>query len=193
MDLMRATVHERYNRECISLLRPHNFSYTIDFRATQLAKLAPKAAFSPYSQDATPFSERAPCWVNMNTLYANLHSLSGGSLAYFGAWALREAFESTSATYFAALNCHISAAAQWIICSGQTIFRDILVPPEPDTLPQRGGDQTWTMESWRKWKSSFLNASIKVTLYEESRELARRAATIMDALEISMQGVPDRI
>ncbi|RYP12550.1 hypothetical protein DL765_007252 [Monosporascus sp. GIB2] len=56
----------------------------------------------------------------------------GGLLSTYCAWTVRDALESTPSTQYAAPDCHVSAAARGILCSGQAILREVLVPSEDD-------------------------------------------------------------
>ena len=92
------------------------------------------------------------------------------------------------------------AAAQWILWCGQSLFKQILFPGEvdPDQLKNslRAGTSYWgkggmSVERWRFWKDGFKAVAIgagdqKGGYGEESKEVAARAASIMETLEKAM-------
>lgn len=59
-------------------------------------------------------------WPRLKT---KLHGVGGFTLSLYCTWIMRDAFESTASTKFTELEAHISAAALWIIYSGQVIIR----------------------------------------------------------------------
>ncbi|RYP68883.1 hypothetical protein DL769_005400 [Monosporascus sp. CRB-8-3] len=88
----------------------------------------PTAAFSDEDRGATSCPEHAQRWINTSRFYTHLHALNGGMLSTYWTWTTRDAFESTPPTHYASLDCHVSAAAQWILYSGRTILRGHTVP-----------------------------------------------------------------
>ncbi|KAK6956557.1 Xyloglucanase [Daldinia eschscholtzii] len=99
---------------------------------------------------------------------------------------LGDAFLSTACTNYAALNCDISAAAQWILNAGQHIFSAILVPPDEE----QGwviAKERWTLFRWRHWKRKLAAAEIEENLMQETRQLAKRSIIPMGALEASIR------
>lgn len=121
--------------------------------------------------------------------YAHLHALNGGMLSTLCTWTMGDAFLSTASTKYDALDCHISAAAQWILCTGQNIFSSILAPEEEDEESLLGNRNLWTMDDWRRWKTGFAAAEREENLQQETRQLAKRSANLMEVLEATMVSV----
>ncbi len=80
--------------------------------------------------EGTSEPDNSSRWINAMHFYAILHGLGAGMFPSLCSWTMRDAFEQTPLTDHAALDCHLSAAAQWIIYAGQAIFHVILVPKE---------------------------------------------------------------
>lgn len=99
---------------------------------------------------------------------------------------MRHAFESTATTDYPAMDCHVSCAAQWILHSGQIIFREILVPFEDKESSLLRKQQPWTLFSWGRWKQGFRDAEKEENLQQTTRQLAKRSADLMDTLEAVM-------
>lgn len=87
-------------------------------------------------------------------------------------------------------------AAQLILWYGQGLFNLILLPeelePEPDyTVPRWLGAEPdargpLTLKTWLVWREGFLDASESSDYGAECREVAKKAANIMDTLQKSM-------
>ncbi|OTB12138.1 hypothetical protein K445DRAFT_25967 [Daldinia sp. EC12] len=167
---------------------PRGYSMELDVfwqLCIETAEQIPHSAFDRYGgEDST--SEDGSCWVNTIAFYSHLYALSGGTmLSTYCTWTMRDAFLTTACTNYAALDCHISAAAQWILNAGQPIFSAILVPPdeEQDWVIAK---EPWTLFRWRRWKRGFAAAEVEENLMQETRQLAKRSIILMEALEASM-------
>lgn len=143
------------------------------------------AAFSTEDLGETSSPEDSQRWVNTAAFYAHMHALNGGMLSTYCTWTMSDAFESTPSTNYIALDCHVSAAAQWILYSGQNILLAILAPPEEDESIL-GRREPWTIDGWRCWKAGFASAEQEDHLAQETRQLAQRSASLMDTLEAAM-------
>ncbi|KFY34462.1 hypothetical protein V494_06758 [Pseudogymnoascus sp. VKM F-4513 (FW-928)] len=88
----------------------------------------------------------------------------------------------------------VMGAAQWVLWSGQSIFKLHLGPVRQlrhrDTSIQDTNQITntapITLQSWHKWTSEFRKAAESDGFGEECRDVARRAADLMEALEKAM-------
>ncbi|KAI0847289.1 hypothetical protein F5Y00DRAFT_120012 [Daldinia vernicosa] len=143
-------------------------------------------AFEPQhcAADSTPEDGRR--WVNTVAFYAHMYALSGGTrFTTYCTWTMHDAFMSTASTKYDALDCHISAAAQWILCAGQNIFSAILIPPEEEHSMVLSREP-WTLGEWRRWKAGFAAAEAEENLQQETRQLAKRSIILMEALEATM-------
>ncbi|KAI6093719.1 hypothetical protein F4821DRAFT_252717 [Hypoxylon rubiginosum] len=146
-------------------------------------------AYSVHGSDEKWNVEDGKRWVNTMAFYAHLHALNGGMLSTLCTWTMGDAFLSTASTKYDALDCHISAAAQWILCTGQNIFSSILAPEEEDEESLLGNRNLWTMDDWRRWKTGFAAAEREENLQQETRQLAKRSANLMEVLEATMVSV----
>ncbi|KAI2780420.1 hypothetical protein F4815DRAFT_470237 [Daldinia loculata] len=143
-------------------------------------------AFEPQYSDADSTPEDGRRWVNTVAFYAHMYALSGGTqFSTYCTWTMRDAFMSTPSTDYDALDCHISAAAQWILCTGQNIFSAILIPPEEEHswVISR---EPWTLDDWHRWKTGFAAAEGEEHLQQETRQLAKKSIILMEALEATM-------
>ncbi|KAI0104549.1 hypothetical protein F4814DRAFT_431017 [Daldinia grandis] len=143
-------------------------------------------AFEPQYSDEDSTPEDGRRWVNIVAFYAHMHALSGGTrFSTYCTWSMRDAFLSTASTKYDALDCHISAAAQWILHTGQNIFSAILIPPEEEHswVISR---EPWTLDDWRRWKTGFAAAEGEEHLQQETRQLAKRSVILMEAFEAAM-------
>ncbi|KAK7754910.1 hypothetical protein SLS62_003224 [Diatrype stigma] len=143
------------------------------------------AAYSSDDREGTYNLDHGKRWINTNAFFARLHALNGnGFLATYCTWTMRDAFLSTPTTHYAAMDCHVSSASQWILCSGQNILQHILHPPPQDEkdhmLPK---PQPWTLDVWRRWKAGFAAAGEEENLKQETRRLAKKSAALMETLE----------
>ena len=62
----------------------------------------------------------------------------------------------------------------------------MLVPFEDKEGSVLRSKQPWTLQSWRRWKTGFQNAEKDENLKQETRQLAKKSAILMDALEATM-------
>lgn len=113
---------------------------------------------------------------------------------------MRDAFETDLGANSRALEFHqyhIMAAAQWILWDGQEIFKYMANPlpvSEADARSWRLGDRCTlpsvpvvSLARWRLWKEGFRAAGAEGgDGSQECRDLAGRAAALMDAIEKSM-------
>lgn len=147
-----------------------------------------------------PEAEETPLeWVNYNVLLAQLEA-AGVWLARmpsYAIWEMRDAFVTdlgANSQDRELHQCHIKAAAQWILWDGQEIFKYMANPlpvSEGDTRLWQIGDR-YTMLAvpevslarWRLCKEGFGAAGAEGgDGSQECRDLARRAAALMDAIE----------
>ncbi|KAL0933996.1 uncharacterized protein CTRU02_210795 [Colletotrichum truncatum] len=145
-------------------------------------------AFSTEDSEKSSSYEDGQRWVNTVAFYAHMHALNGGMLSTYCDWVMRDAFLSTPSTEYAALDCHVSAAAQWILYTGQNILSNILAPlEEQESL--LGSKEPWTLDDWHRWRIGFETAEREEHLRQETRQLAKRSANLMKTLEAVMTGV----
>lgn len=74
----------------------------------------------------------------------------------------------------------IIGAAQSIIWDGQEIFKHVLAPDVDDDEPRV------TLRMWHIWRDGFKEAMRDSSLTEECKKVARKAATLMHAIEEGM-------
>ncbi|KAK8134981.1 hypothetical protein PG984_006993 [Apiospora sp. TS-2023a] len=124
--------------------------------------------------------ERARRWININSFCANMLACGWPRMGEHASHSLHDAF-CKSPRITGLRDCYVSAAAQWIIYSGQIIFKAVLAPADfivPTELPLR-----FDKAEWRGWKEDFRNASINTEREDEARALAKRAVSLMESLE----------
>ena len=132
--------------------------------------------------------------INFHAFHANFEEQGvGGSLPTWAIWLMRDAFETTQQGD--KLNTLVLAAAQYILWSGQTMFRYVLYSQniEKEDLrswgpgPSYQGTAAIDLPRWQFWKQGFRDiASREVRegeLGNECNDVSRRAAEIMDVLE----------
>ncbi|KAL2841845.1 hypothetical protein BJY01DRAFT_236210 [Aspergillus pseudoustus] len=147
----------------------------------------------------TPNDEDVNEWPNLNAFYAHLdarHVFSNHPT--FMIWTMRSAFEENpedDPEYFAGMKDQcILAAAQYILWSGQEQFKRIsfIGDVNPSTLqdwkpgPLYEGDTGFTLDRWRFWKAGFRAAAEDSGVGAEARDVAGKAAGLMDAFENSL-------
>lgn len=137
--------------------------------------------------------EEDPCeWPNTNAFYANIEECR---IFYpsptFAIWVMRDAFEQIlekEEGYFPGMRQqYILAAAQWILWSGQSIFKQIIYPddehPEGRASwspgPLYDGEPLLNLRRWRFWRDGFEKAAGDNCLNEECRGVSRKVAAIM--------------
>ncbi|KAK8078307.1 hypothetical protein PG996_004477 [Apiospora saccharicola] len=146
--------------------------------------------------------ERAQRWIKVNAFYANISVWSWDKTSSYMRRVMALAFDNgfddlhglkpyarwtRDEKYWR--DPHVSAAAQWIIYSGQYIFRGLMNPSEtleiehesPFRLPR-----VEPLSDWRRWKQGFRDVSNDPERQDEARALAKRAANLMEALEENM-------
>ncbi|KAH8201702.1 hypothetical protein TruAng_004140 [Truncatella angustata] len=161
----------------------NNFAIVLHpFRETIRDSLDP--AFSPGDRAETSNAEHTSRWINVNAFYANMHA-QGWRLSASCTRAMKYAFISTPKTDYQALECHVVAAAQWMLYAGQSIFQSSLYPPEETVLGEEA--QHWSLDTWTQWKVGFSNAANETNLMDGTRDIAKRAVTLMDVLESAWQ------
>ncbi|KAG4437864.1 hypothetical protein IFR05_006666 [Cadophora sp. M221] len=144
------------------------------------------APFAAEGLEETPIPECAQHWVNVNAFYALLEQLGGGNMEHFCLWTMREAFRTSSPSSLgeAVFSCHIANAAQWIIHSGQALFHIVRFPEKTSDTP---GAEQLDLDNWRLWKNGFKEAGkMEHGIKDESKQLAVKAADLMDVLERTM-------
>ncbi|BCS18854.1 DUF3632 domain-containing protein [Aspergillus puulaauensis] len=138
-------------------------------------------------------------WPNLSAFYARIdacHLFSNHPT--FAIWTMREAFEERpedDQQYFAGMKDQcVIAAAQHILWDGQELFKKITFMSDVDEDDLRSwkpgrlydGDSRYTLQRWQFWKAGFHAAAGDAELGDEARDVARRAATLMDAFESTM-------
>jgi hypothetical protein len=91
------------------------------------------------------------------------------------------------------------AAAQWIVWSGQSLFKQVLYLGLDGTQadlkiatcrpgPLYNGDSTSTLslQRWRFWKEGFRSVALLDGASEECKTVAAKAADMMDTIEDNM-------
>lgn len=112
----------------------------------------------------------------------------------FAVWEMRDAFETEPQDQFH--QYHVMAAAQWILWDGQEIFKYMANPlPVSDDeariwrLGERCSSSSVDVISlarWQLWKEGFKAAAAADDGSHESKDLAERAAGLMDVIEKSL-------
>ncbi|KAK8134983.1 hypothetical protein PG984_006995 [Apiospora sp. TS-2023a] len=146
--------------------------------------------------------ERAQRWINANVFYANISVWSWDKTSSYMRRVMVLAFGDPVSERYGFepymgftrhdkswRDPHVSAAAQWIIYSGQHIFREVMNPSDTVELkyehPLRRL-QAEPLSEWRRWKQGFRDVSNDPERQDEARALAKRAANLMEALEENM-------
>jgi hypothetical protein len=107
----------------------------------------------------------------------------------FAIWVIRDGLEDDydRGEYYSEF---ISAAAMWIICSGQLLFDEIVQFPveiSEDEKKAWGAGPLYTgsiigLERWRFWQKAFTAAAESVTVDNEGKANALKAANLMGAI-----------
>ncbi|KAL2850447.1 hypothetical protein BJX68DRAFT_266656 [Aspergillus pseudodeflectus] len=135
-------------------------------------------------------------WPSLNAFYTHLDArhVFNNHPTYM-IWTMRSAFEENAGDdpeYFSGMKDQcVLAAAQYILWSGQEQFKrigfsgdideDLLRDWKPG--PLYDGKAAFGLERWRFWKAGFMAAAEDFDLGKEARDVADRAAGLMDALE----------
>lgn len=144
----------------------------------------------PTVNDVTLTIELARAWRNQNAFAARC--LAGGvaSWVHYGIEQLRAALEEEATSPGSIVQgCRILAASEWIIQSGQIIFRwaqeedEEPFPWDTDVTPGTlfKGDPGLSVKRWSFWKVRFDEISKEESLLsDEVRSVARNAVDQMD-------------
>lgn len=107
----------------------------------------------------------------------------------FAIWVIQDGLEDDcdKGEYYSEL---ISAAAMWIICSGQLLFDEIVqFPREISEREEKAwsGGPLYTgpiigLERWKFWQKSFTAAAESSAIDNEGKVNALKAANLMDAI-----------
>jgi hypothetical protein len=132
-------------------------------------------------------------WVNLNIFMAQLTSFNVLTSGLdFALWQVRYALEEET-KYPEDKDCRVAAAAQWIIHSGQSIFRMILTPDDlsPGSkalLPGRlyDGEAGYSLHRWRFWKERLKGLRETGLFLEEWNVMTDKAIEYMEVLEKAM-------
>lgn len=149
-----------------------------------------------------PEAEETPIeWVNYHAFVAQLEAAGvwTASLPNFAVWEMRDAFEEQAEAQGEFHQYHVMAAAQWILLDGQEIFKYMANPlpvAEDEARMWRLGDRysssdvaVVSVARWQLWKEGFkaaAGADQGAEGSDECKDLAGRAAALMDAIEKSM-------
>lgn len=109
-------------------------------------------------------------------------------------WSMKEAFEGFPAPRsesYKLRDCVVSAAAQYIIWSGQTLFQQISYSadfgahnePAFQGGPLFDGEGVLTLRRWQFWRKGFEDAATSEKCGAECVNLAERAASLMSSIE----------
>jgi hypothetical protein len=108
---------------------------------------------------------------------------------------MRDAFESRpedeKCPFDGIQEQEILAAAQHILWDGQDLFNHVLSPQRlsPEAMqgwhpgPLYTGDHSLSLDRWRFWRTGFLGAAGTAGFGGECRDVAARAARMMEAFE----------
>lgn len=113
----------------------------------------------------------------------------------FAVWEMRDAFETEPQGQLH--QYHVMAAAQWILWDGQEVFKYMANPlpvSDDEARMWRLGERcssspvgVVSLARWRLWKEGFKAAAAEGPEgSHESKDLAGRAAGLMDAIEKSL-------
>lgn len=140
-----------------------------------------------------PDPENFNAWVNYNAFLAHLEEFRIWKTdPTYAIWALREGLEEKHENG-SLRDCHILAAAQWILWGGQCLFKQVLFPEPHDDLrpwaagPLYGGKPLLTLDRWHFWSDSFAAIGKEHGVSEECKNVANKAMDIMVALEKGMK------
>lgn len=151
-----------------------------------------------------PEAEETPLeWVNYHAFLAQLEAAGvwAAGMPTFAVWEMRDAFETERGGKDEGQGkihqYHVMAAAQWILWDGQEIFKYMVNPlpiSDVDARLWRLGDgctlssvPVVSLARWQFWKEGFKAAGAGGGEgSHECKDLAGRAAALMDAIEQSM-------
>jgi hypothetical protein len=139
-----------------------------------------------------PNTEFPRQWPNLMAFYAHLsstHIVPHDPM--YTIWTMREAFRApTNPRFEGERDQWILAAAQFILWDGTELFKHVLAPDLDDERPslQPGllcfSEYRLCLRRWHFWKSGFEKAvEGDSELGEECRRVARKAASLMGAIE----------
>jgi len=141
------------------------------------------------------------------SIYVNFHAFTANLFEHrifrtdptWAIWAQREAHENSSAEESSIHAAYVLAAAQWILWSGQSLFKQVISTGDVSHSdlqcwtpgPLYGGDSQLSLRRWRFWKAGFSNVALsgekeEKAFIQECNKVAAMAAHLMDSLEQSM-------
>lgn len=138
-----------------------------------------------------PLDGLGEAWINSNALHANLYALHRSLLFELCLYTMNLAFPAAvEGTVIVAPDSDVSAAAMWIIYSGQRAFHEILLVPESEVLnnAQMPGRALQLRTDWERWHNGFDQAAEMADLRDDTRDLSRRVANLMHVFEGSVRG-----
>ncbi|KAI4088413.1 MAG: hypothetical protein LQ344_006068 [Seirophora lacunosa] len=149
---------------------------------------------SPSASDADPWSCTPVQWASMNAFVALCTVAGVEDFKLYAIWALRAALEDvpgqrSKVGHVADLDHWVPAAAAWVLCAGEVMYREWLGGAEKGSRAASGG-MLWEGEGfdlgrWRFWSERlrWVGAQREVDVEEETREWARWAADRMEEVE----------
>ncbi|KAI9799107.1 MAG: hypothetical protein M1825_004874 [Sarcosagium campestre] len=141
--------------------------------------------------------------------FVNFHAFAANLVAWriipvnptWAIWAQRDAHEELQDEDHLIRDAHVMAAALWILLSGQRLFQQVQFLGQIDDDDLRSwrpgplysnddDDARLTLQRWRFWRDGFSTVASGEkqgkTFSEECRNLALKAADMMDAFEKNM-------
>jgi len=168
----------------------YQFCYTMDNFKMHL-----RESYSPYFVDDPddPLSDQYIYHTNFSGFLARLTQCGFLSYSALAFWTLREALEKKYQDQDV-FNCLVSSAAVWILLAGQAIYTQVVETP----ISKEHRSALWSLgemyhgpetgkERWRFWKERFGDTAGKKEANEKCRELAKKAAGLMAAIEEAMK------
>lgn len=133
-------------------------------------------------------SDKERYWINLSAFIARLSALDilDGRLWALGT--IKEGLEeeSNADNY----NGNISAAAMWIFCAGQWLWKEVLHPPRESSDEGSGiwsSGEAYTgplhgLERWKFWHKAFIAVEDNKFATDKCKMLATRAANLMGSI-----------
>lgn len=141
------------------------------------------------------------------SIYVNFHAFAANLFERrifrtdptWAIWAQREAHETGSSEDSSIRAAYVLAAAQWILWSGQSLFKQVISTGDVSHRelqfwtpgPLYGGDSHLSLRRWRFWKGGFTIFAFsgekeEKAFIRECKKVAAMTAQLMDSLERSM-------
>lgn len=150
-----------------------------------------------------PDPEEPRLYVNFHAFAANLFERHIWlTTPTWAIWAQRSAHEGRTPSNDrrgVPNDIYVLAAAQWIIWGGQTFFKQLLSPPDVSSEdlrnwtpgPLYNGKAHFSLHRWHFWRDGYYAVASsgkedEKGYSQECKDVAARAAAIMDALEKNM-------